>query len=296
MLEQNFDYLIYEANNLSSIDLEQLKQTDILQVNSFIEGSIFHANRMSWVGRLSKANNSLDFIRSKREKKALKNNQSNLEAWGLRVEILPFTQDLYKQFADLYLETTAKKIRAIDDSPRGPILGRLLAGLNVFLAAVFKDNQLVAGLSFHHKGDSILVSLGAKMRNNEIRGGYGGFLELALLDYAYEKKVKKIIHGSRSFNPVGLISKSGLFEFKSRYGYIAYPCEDWKSTFILNPQIVMSDLLFVSFIDNKLTYVVLSDLPEQELVKKFANEEAIVKVVSWQDHQNAVQKLLKSLV
>lgn len=295
MLEEKFGYRLYALKDLASLDSELLQQADILQINGRVPGGIFHANRMVWVGNLNRADNALDFIRSQRERKAFLQRRQQLQESALQVEILPFTMDLYERFSQLYYRTTALKERANDDNPKGPVLGRLLAGLNVYLAGVFQDGQLLAGLSFHRKGSCLLVTLGAKERNNALRGGYGGLLELALLDYAYANQISSIVHGSRSFNPVGLVNKIGLFEFKSRYGYIAYPSEEWKSTFILRPQVVLSDLLFVSFKNQQLHYLILSDLPATELVKKYQNEEARVEVISWQEHALVVQKLLESV-
>lgn len=294
IIKNLFDIKIAYFNSKQEIDFKLIENegVDLIQVNGFAPGGIYHSSKMVWIGNLNRASKNLNFIRSNREQKAVLKNKAQLSQEGCQVKVQAFDQNLYDQFCQLYQRTTAQRVRKIDDSPQSAIFGPMQAGSPIYLVGLFQQEKLIAGLSFRRKGKSILVNLAAKERRDDLRGGYGGVLELALLDFGLEHKLDTIYHGDRSYNPVGLINKAGLFEFKNRYGYTAYPSENWTTTWILNPNIALSDLVFVGFIDEQVGYTVVSDSSLGEVAKKYGNEEVQkVRVLKWDELEDMNTKL-----
>jgi hypothetical protein len=134
---------------------------------------------------------------------------------------------------------------------------------------MYLDGKLVSGLVFTINHDNeVIVSFGAKQKFSEVRGGVGGVLEWELIQFCARNNIKLIDHG-KGINPTGLWSKSGLFEFKARYGNSAFPEGPWVTTFIRNPKIVLSDLVFVNIIDNKVGYTIVTEDENPIVYKKY---------------------------
>ena len=81
------------------------------------------------------------------------------------------------------------------------------------------------------------------------------------------------IDPGRSSNPAGFLNRSGLFEFKARYGNSAFPAGRWMTSFVKNPEIAHKDLIYVGIIDNKLGYIVISEKDPEETTKAYRTRE-----------------------
>jgi hypothetical protein len=113
-----------------------------------------------------------------------------------------------------------------------------------------------------------VVSFGAKQKFTEVRGGVGGVLEWELLQFCARKDITMLDHG-RGTNPAGLVASAGVFEFKARYGNSAFPEGLWVTSYIRNPKLGISDLVFVSIINNQVGYTIVSDDTDPMFYKKY---------------------------
>ncbi|MEX0896324.1 MAG: hypothetical protein WDZ94_05350 [Patescibacteria group bacterium] len=181
---------------------------------------------------------------------------------------MPLTLELYAEFFELYQATTMQKARAATYDLDAVVKGKVLTGSEMYLAGLFKNSKLMSGLVFNSYRNVVTVFFGAKQRFENISGGIGGLLEYLLLDFAYKHDIKTITHG-RSKVPTGLISGAGLFAFKARYGFSAFPDREWVTTFVRNPAIFVSDAVFITIADNQLQYLVLAQEPNEELLKRY---------------------------
>ncbi|MBD3279384.1 MAG: hypothetical protein GF390_01590 [Candidatus Pacebacteria bacterium] len=273
MLTKKFDYTIARFDRPKDANLDEISQADLLYFNGYVPGGIYHSKRMIWVGNLASANDALAFIRSKRERKHLIKNKKKLLSQGYQINTKLFDQQSFKQFDQLFKKTTLNRQRALNDSPKRAILSKVLVGAKIYLSGIYQADQLVAGLAFIVRKKTALVSLGAKTKNNQLRGGYGGLLEIELLDFCYQHQLTTIMHGRRCFNPVGLISKIGLFEFKARYGFNAYPTENWQTMFILKPKIFLSDVIFTTIHNNQVGYLIITDQQPAKIKPKYTTKD-----------------------
>jgi hypothetical protein len=290
----NISYAIYPS--LSDIDEKEIGQSSLVKIAGNIPGGIYHPQSIVWKGNLSKNITPEKFIRSKRERKALKNNFEYLEEHGLELKTVVMTEEIYNQFISLYKQTTEKVERFSLSVPvEQQLLGKIKTNASVYCSGVFDQNKLISGLAFHVIGNNLLVIVGAKKRIQELRGGVGGILEYELLKFSLDNKISNISHG-RSQSPAGLVSKLGLFEFKARYGFTAFPTEEWETSFILNKEaFIDQEGLFITIKDNELCYLVVSN--EEVSVDKYITKE-IKKVITAnlddliKQHRIAIKNLL----
>lgn len=294
MLVQKFDFLVAEYTHISQVDRSEVEQADAVIIRGFVEGGIYHSAQLSWSGNIVGVENSIQFIRSKKEKSSVNRNRKYFEDMGYEFKVVLMDKDLYDQFAKLYEETTMSKDRAIRYEIE-KVMGAIDVGKERYLVGLFKNNKLKSALLFYVADKKCVVSYGAKQKFKKARGGVGGVLEMELLDYCFANGIEEISHG-KSINPAGIVGSSGIFEFKSRYGYTAYPFNYWQTMFIKNPKIAISDLVFVSIIDNKVGYLVVTESKDNLIVNKYKTKEVeIVKLVSFAEAYKDYEQFLSTL-
>ena len=122
-------------------------------------------------------------------------------------------------------------------------------------------------------------------------------MEYELIKFALERGLRSISHG-KATNPVGLVNTAGLFEFKARYGFTAFPVGAWQTMFIKNPQIALTDLVMLSVANNSLAYLVVSDEEQSELEKKYRTREIkqVIKLDKTQFYQEQALGLKNHLL
>lgn len=295
MLHTHFDFTIASFSTVEEIVSTEIDQADILEIRQKVDGGIYHSHELQWFGNLHSLSTVDQMIRSKKERKSLQENKQWFEEHGFVFSIVPMTIKLFDEFYALYQETTLKRERPQTFSIKEQILGKVFIEKPVFLIGMFKEKKLESGLVFSISDHQALVSFGAKKKFPDRRGGVGGVLEQLLIQYCFEHDLTEISHG-RSKNPVGIFSKAGIFEFKARYGFSAFPAGYWKTTFILNPKIALSDLIFVTTIDEQVGYMVISDATEKEVQKKYLTREVrSIKHQTFADLQKSVERFKKQL-
>lgn len=294
MVSTSFDFTTAHFSSLTTLDASELEQADWVQIRGYVPGGIYHSLAMTWTGSLSDIGAPEKMIRSNKERKAVLKNKEKFEKQGNRFEVVPVTEELFREFRRLYEQTTLNRSRAIAYDVDG-ILAKIRAGVPTYFVAMFEGATLGSALAFSVKKNKASVSFGAKHKYAHIRGGVGGVLELELVRYCLEQGISEIGHG-RSPNPAGLTGSSGIFEFKTRYGYTALPADYWVTSFIKNPAIALSDLVFVTALENQLGYLVISDRPEKEVRKRYQTREiGLVKVLTTEQVKDQYQELLKPL-
>lgn len=280
-------------------DLAEIKKADIVSFNYQLEGGVYIPEKVAWFGDLTGIEKAEDYILSKRGRKSLKKTQEFFQEAGFKLDVREMDENLFEEFKKLYQKTTMRKERAIIYDLESSILGRIKVGKKCYIAGLYKEDILRSGLVFSINESSAVVSFGAKERFSKIRGGVGAILEYQLIKFALEKDLKSISHG-RANNPAGLFNTAGLFEFKARYGFTAFPVGHWQTIFIKNEEIVLGDLVFVTIYNNQLAYLVVSDDELSNLEKRFRTREIknIVKIDKksfYQDQKNNLDKIIQSL-
>jgi hypothetical protein len=266
MLISKFDLTIAEYFSLAGIQKDEVAQADIVIIREYVPQGIFHSRSMRWKGILEGITNPYDFIRSKKEKKVAQEIRKSFEDDGYEFRIEPVTKKLFAEFAEVYENTTRKKQRPLPVNLAEQILGKALVKVPTFIIGMFKGKKLISGLAFSIKLDEAMVSVGAKQKFPKKRGGVGGVMEIELIRFCIERKLKIINHGI-SQNPAGVTSTAGVFEFKSRYGCSAFPEGEWYTSFILSHKVALSDLVFVTTHQDQLAQIVLSDSTENLTTK-----------------------------
>lgn len=268
-----FDFKLAAYDKLADVIADEVSQADIIEIREFVKGGIYHSHWMQWFGSLQGIESATQIIRSKKERKVLEENKAWFEERGYTFEIVKMTRSLFNEFYELYQGTTLKRERPLSFSLREQILGKVFIEMPVYLIGMYKKETLESGLVFSVSDDNqAVVSFGAKKKFDERRGGVGGVLEYLLTEYCLEKGINHISHG-KTRNPSGITSKAGVFEFKARYGFSAFPAGFWKTTFILNPKVALSDLIFVTTIKNQVGYLVVTERSEKEVLKKYRTRE-----------------------
>jgi len=221
-------------------DLAELKEADLVSFKYQLEGGVYIPEKVAWFGDLTGIEKAEDYILSKRGRKSLIKAQEYFQEAGFQLTVREMDEDLFDEFKKLYQNTTMRKERAIIYDLETSILGRIRAGKKCYIAGLYKEKILRSALVFSINESSAVVSFGAKERFSKIRGGVGAILEYQLIKFALEKKLRSISHG-RASNPAGLFNTAGLFEFKARYGFTAFPTGRWQTMFIKNDQIAVKN-------------------------------------------------------
>lgn len=278
MLYKQFDYTVAYFDDESTIDPTEYNSADIVTIGGHHPAGIYHSTSMRWICSL-KGRTISQIINSHKEQAALQKNRDYFVNQGYTFQVKPMKQADYEEFKELYENTTQKKARAIKHNLADRILGRILANIPVYCIGMYKGTTLASGLVFTvDSKNTAVVSFGAKQKFQEIRGGVGGTLEWELLKYCEAHSISAVDHGKNP-NPVGLANKAGLFEFKARYGNSAYPEGRWVTTCLRNPDIVLSDLVFVTTIHDEVGYIIVSQDTASEK-KYLTNEVTNIKVLS----------------
>lgn len=272
MLNTKANLKIAEFYQSEKPDLVEIKQADVVIFKYRVPSGIYLPENIQWVGDIVGLEKAEDYILSKRARKALKKAIAYFQAEGFTFSVKTMDEALFAEFRDLYNDTTMKKERAIQFDIESAILGRIRAGKEVFAAGMYFEGKLRSALIFSISEKIAVVSFGAKERFPKVRGGVGGVLEYELIKFALERGLRNISHG-RATNPAGLVNTAGLFEFKARYGFTAFPVGAWQTMFIKNPQAGLSDLVMLSIANNSLAYLIVSDEDQADLEKKYRTRE-----------------------
>lgn len=238
------DLKIARFPNLSLLDKKEAAEADMVWFDELVAGGIYHAPQLNWKGDLTFFSQPEEFIRSEKERKTLAESRLFFEDQGYEIKSTEIDEARNAEFMNVYRNTTLRRNRAIDFNAELIVRKNLASGVPVWLFGLYKDAQLESGLLVSQVKDEMRVMFGAKKRFDQIRGGIGGVLEMELLRFCFDRKITKISHGI-STNPSGIMDAAGIFEFKSRYGFTAFPLGDWHTTFILNDKVALSDLVFV---------------------------------------------------
>lgn len=268
MLIKVDDLTIADYSKLEAVIPSEVKSADVVTILGKHPGGIYCPKKARWKAEISNFDHPFDLIRSKKEKKQIPINLEFLAKNKYQLKTLPLDLNLYQQFLDLYKNTTLKKKRVLKFDLETNLKLPILAGKKVFLSGVFQGKQLISAITFYVNADEVTVRYGAKEKIAKLRGGFGGLIEYELIRFCLTNKIKRIDHGSNT-NPAGLVGGAGVFEFKARYGYTAYPEGEWQTVFIQKPETMLSDVVFVTILDNQIGYLILTkEQKEQQGISK----------------------------
>lgn len=298
MLTSQFDYQFAQFKSIEDVILDEVEQADFVIVDGFVPGGVYFSQNVIWRGDLETTKDIKQFIRSKSERKDIDSNENYFLSRGYKIITKPLTEGLFEEFLALYGETVLKKKRAMHFDFKEKILRLITTQAPIYIICLLDEaGVLQSGLIFDEQKSEgkkeARVFYGAKKRFGHIRGGSGGVLEYELLKYCKDNGIRKISHG-RAKNPAGLVSSSGIFEFKARYGYTAYPDGVWKTMFLKNPQIGLSDWVFLTIFDNQLGYLIVSDEKNPEIRKKYLTKEIKnIRVMTFEEVRDQYSEFLK---
>lgn len=266
MITSQIGLTIARYPNVESVDPVEASKVDLVYLDTYVPAGFYHSEKLNWKGDLTFFSSPKEFIRSKREREQVEQSKQYFLEHGFEIRTEQVDEQRCKTFLEVYAATTLKKDRAIDYNANIIIQKNLLTNIPVYLFGLYKDGVLESGLLVSGYKDEFRVMFGAKKRFDQIRGGIGGVLEMELLNFCYQQGIKKISHGL-STNPAGITDNAGIFEFKTRYGFTAYPVGEWQTLFVLNKNAVLTELVFLTIKENQLCYHVVGK--EAENVKKY---------------------------
>ncbi len=280
--------------SLASVDWSMVQTADVLQISGFVPGGIFHSEHLIWRADMSGCSDPTQLIRSKRDQQSHQKAMAFFTEQGMHVKTLPMTESLFQEFRVLYDDTTMIRERPIRFDLDSLVLGKIKVNQPVYLIGLFEQKKLISGLIFSVYNDKVSVSYGAK-RKFGIRGGAGGVFEHELAQFCLEHGYTDVTHGTAT-NPVGLYTRAGVFEFKVRYGYTAYPMGRWVTSFIQHPEAALSEFVFVGMAPESVEYTIVSDLEPKEIKQKYATREpANIRVLSKAQVTKQFEKLTQSV-
>lgn len=263
-------YRVCHLNSIEDLIGVDLTSTDVVVFSEKQKAGLYISNSIRWLGSVGSLTSWQEFIGSSNVVKDVAKGEDFFIRQGLSIRVEPLTLTLADAFITLYQRevVTAKGDRLVKVDVESQTKGKIYSGEATYLIGVYEEGRLRAGLVFYLKGEEALVTLGAKERYKKVKGGFGGVIEKYLIDWCIHHGIVAISHG-RGTNPAGLMAKAGVFEFKARYGYSAYPEGEWKTMFILNKSIVEQDLVFVTVDNEGLAYIVLTQGSEKDAIHKY---------------------------
>jgi len=290
MLEKTLNFTIAHYLDPQSVVQSELSQAHFVMFDTYVPGGIYHSAQLNWKGDLSFVHSPKEFIRSKREREQVEASRTYFLEHGYEIKTEIVNEEKCQEFLKVYAQTTLKKDRAIDYNAHIIIQKNLLTGIPVFLFGLYKDGVLESGLLVAEYKNEFRVMFGAKKRYDQVRGGIGGVLEIEMMKFCFDKKIQKISHGL-SANPAGITDNAGIFEFKTRYGFTAFPVGEWHTTFVLNKDINLTELVFLTIKDSQLSYLILGKDPET--IKKYQSR--LITQVGFQDMDEHIANAHKLL-
>jgi len=273
MLTKIHDLTIAKYPNLESVNQKEINQADIIAILGLHPQGIYTPKYARWLADISDIKNPLEILRSKRERKRTKKTLNKIFKNGYSTEVKLLDLNAYQEFKFFFEKVlTQQKQRFIYPDIDGTLLARIKNKEPVWVIQVRDQNsQLVGVLTLRiNKKNEIRVSFGAKLHLDEFRGGIGSLLEYSLVEFAIKHNITIINHG-RNTNPTGLISKPGIFEFKSRWGYTAYPEGEWHTLYVINPEALLGkESVWITTLNNKIIYLIATNKYSQLTLKDAA--------------------------
>lgn len=276
MLTPFFDLQLAQYDSLSQVNKDELALADLVIIRGYLPQGVYYSQKMIWRLPLRGLSTVQEVVRSKRERETLTASYEFFVKHDYSVKVELLTEASYQEFVELYKHTTLERPRAMSYDLEEQVLGKLKVEIPVYLVRIDNADGLQAGLLFSIQGKGegreAKVSFSAKKKFSGVRSGAGGVLLAELIKFCLQENVQEI-SGGRGVNPIGLTAKAGLFEFKARYGFSAFPDGAWQTMFILNEHSALSELVFVSAVEDQVGYILLTNDIKPKAEKRFLTRE-----------------------
>lgn len=268
MLLKEFDYTIAHYQQGAEILASEVEVADFITIEGLYPGGIYHSTYCRWQN-IYTLDQPVEYnLRSPKIINTIEKNKRWFEKNGYSIRISQMTESDFHQYEKIYEELTLKKARATNYNLYERILGRIKIGTPVYCAGLYEGSQLVSASLFVMDNDQVSIHFSSRIHFPKITGGVGSVLQWEIIKFSIEKGCTSLDQG-KSRNPSGFVTKAGLFEFKARHGSTAYPEGPWITTFVKNPSKLLSDLVFVTVLNNEIGYLVVSDKPIDEIKDKY---------------------------
>lgn len=286
---------IIEVSSLDQLRTLSLEGINLVRVPGKQSGGIYTPESMSWLGALPQGRLPWSLIRSEETRVMAPKLMKKMIDLGYEVSSDLLNEKKYEDFKVLYEKEVMTKEHFIGVNLFDQSYGKVLAGFKTVLLGVYLQSRLVAGLVGYFKRGDFYVTVGAKERVKGIKGGLGGVLELQLLELCEREGIETIHHGN-SVNPVGLATKIGLFEFKARYGYSAFPAGRWCTLFWLRPPID-GEHIYLTLFNDTFGYLLVSPQDKTNVSSLYStNEIAQVSNKLWDEVVKNSMSVLENYV
>lgn len=295
MLSQVFDMTVATFPRFSMMQKGEVMQADLIQFREYVPGGIYHPEALVWRGSLRGCTSIESFLRSPAELTALRKNIQALQEMGYFFATHAMNDKLYKDFSKLYARGVRAHQRSVSHDLEEQIRAKMLIGSDVFLIGMYSsEGVLESGMVFHVTSkNEAHVSLSMKPKIHGLRGGVGGVLEYLFIQFCIERGVQEMSHG-KGVCPAGLIATAGVFEFKARYGFSAFPTGYWTTSFLRSRKIALSDLVFITIAQSSLCYEVIGDSLDHSKKKYVTREVPEVTARSLDDVITSHQAVIES--
>ncbi len=250
MITNLFDVTIAHYHNLNEVNLDEITKADIVLCQKYQADGIYHPESIRWLGEVGSVDPG-DFIFSSSLQKELPQIEAYFPDHGYEIKIKEINEAEFEQFEKLYEQLAESRDRFVMYADRLRVKQNLAVGLPVFLIGLYQGDQLNSGYIAFKQKDRLMVAWSAVASFPDTRYSPSVALIAAMVRFAHQQELTTISFGS-GFNPAGVISKTGLYQFKARCGFTAYPEGAWRSFFLLNPAILSADLIFLGITGDQL--------------------------------------------
>lgn len=288
-------YTITSYSSPAEISTEVLQSTDLLQINGYVPGGIYHSKYVRWQLDFKNITTVEDLIGSSSSRVKHRKAVQIAHEHGYSMRSMPLTEELYEIFAKRFSETTLQKERAQDYHLETRVKERI-GKSDLYIFGLFTPTgTLESGLIVEFRDKTAHMAFTAMQRNDLFPATTNGFLLDELFTISKSKNIAVIDQG-RSLNPAGIVTSLGLFESKARFGFLPCPDGPWVTSYVLNfDNIALKDLLFVAVKDNRLAALLMTNTVTQD-TNRFANDlTPMVEIVSAEqtqhDHRIAATQL-----
>ncbi len=263
-----FDFKIANLKSLEEAKEIDLGRFDLVNVCSHLDFGFWRPQKIIWRLKLDNPD-PFSYILSKKERKKIR---KLLKKADFKVEIkIPLEQDLFLKWLEIYKKVIGQKKRGvvkIDGSWLAEKKEKKQLTGGIF---VFKNDKLKgASLFVEPEDEKRCFSFAYSAYGTE--GGdyhsYRSLVEYYFIRKGIEEGCKFLGHG-KDTNLYGMHLSTGLFEFKSRYGYKPNPYKDketpFVTTFFINREKFFKEALFVYFKNRKPRLALLTDKPKEKI-------------------------------
>lgn len=262
-----FDFNILNIDDLQELKSIKLQDFDLINVNSSnLKSGFLRYQKITWRLKIDNPD-PFTYILSKKERHKIRRLLKGADFQVMIVE--PLTENIFRSWFTIYQQMIGSKQRGKlfigqDWLKKKEQEKKFTAGIFVYQRGILKGGSLIIELK---KEACLSIAYSAFARESGDYHSFRSLVEYTFLKYGIENGYRKLGHG-KDTNLYGMHLTTGLFEFKSRYGYKpqSFSRLPLVTTFFINKEKFFGEILFLYFNQGKQELMLLSDKDEAEIL------------------------------